>query len=319
MREVDHRAKNALAVAQAIVQLTQASDIDAFRRAVQGRIASLARVHTLLADERWTGADLRRLVEEELEPYIAERPSRATIEGPTYALPPAVAQTIGLVLHELTTNAAKHGALSQPDGDVSVSWRVEASSDLTIVWRETSSLPVSIVSRRGFGFTMLEQSIEKQLGGKWLINRLEDGFTCTITLPHSGVRQEAASAQAAANGKSTALIVEDEPLIAFALEEELTGLGISVAAIAGRLQEAEGLLSTHHFDLALLDLNLAGDSTVGIARSLVGAGTKVIFCTGYQSAQLPPDLATLPVLTKPIQTDDLRGALEALQVPRPSA
>jgi PAS domain S-box-containing protein len=310
MREVDHRAKNALAVAQAIVRLTRAENVEAFRRAVQGRVAALARVHTLLADERWAGADLARLVREELEPYVSDAPSRAIVNGPAYSLSPAVAQTIGLVFHELATNAAKYGAFSQPDGAVMVTWNSEANGDLTIAWRETLGSPLSDFNRRGFGFTLMEQSIEKQLGGRWRIERLDDGLVYTIFVPQAVASQEQIVPGTPVDGALFALVVEDEPLIALALEEELSGLAVTVGATAARLSDAETFRSAQHFDLALVDLNLAGESTIGLARSLREAGTAVIFCTGYQNANLPPDLAAAPVLIKPIQAGDLKRALE---------
>ncbi|MBI1360056.1 MAG: PAS domain S-box protein [Alphaproteobacteria bacterium] len=314
MREVDHRAKNALAVAQAIVQLTQAETVDAFRQAAKGRMATLARVHTLLAEERWAGADLGRLVREELEPYAVDRPSRTRVEGPAFALSPAVAQTIGLVLHELATNAAKHGALSHFEGEVHVAWRVSDTGDLEIVWREKSPVPPFQHGRRGFGFTMLEQSIEKQLGGRWRIDSTNEGFVCMITLPQGDTASNQVQDPAAASPTLQVLLVEDEPLIALGLEQELAELGISVTSVAGRLAEAEYLSSGRRYDLAVLDLNLAGASTVDLARRLCDAGTRVIFCTGYQAANLPPDLSVVPVLTKPVQERDLREALWKLQI-----
>jgi PAS domain S-box-containing protein len=116
MREVDHRAKNALAVVQSVVQLTRADTPEAFREAVIGRVASLARAHTLLAADRWTGADFHKLVSEELAPYCPEGSDRLTLNGPTYILDPAIAQSLALVIHELATNAAKHGALRAEGG-----------------------------------------------------------------------------------------------------------------------------------------------------------------------------------------------------------
>jgi PAS domain S-box-containing protein len=308
MREVDHRAKNALAVVQAVVQLSQGDTVEAYRRAVQGRIASLARVHTLLADERWTGADLRRLIEDELEPYRTDRQTRILLDGPSYALAPAVAQSIGLVIHELTTNAAKYGALRDPDGRLNISWRLAQAGDLEIVWRERTGKPTRAPAGGGFGFRMLQQLIERQLGGRWKIDGEEEGLTYSIVLPHSRSDPADAASTPGKHGLNT-LIVEDEPMIALALEEMLASLRLTSVSTAMRLSEAEDFIEKGRFDIALLDLNLAGESTFDLARRLIAAGTRVVFCTGYQAANLPADLAAARVLIKPIQLADLRACL----------
>jgi PAS domain S-box-containing protein len=309
MREVDHRAKNVLAVAQAIVQLTQAETVPSFRHAVQGRVAALARVHTLLADERWAGADFRRLVMEELEPYITERASRVAVDGPNLSLPPAIAQSLGLVVHELATNAAKHGALSHESGDIRVTWQQSNSGNLDITWREVApSRPSASIDRRGFGFTILQQSIERQLGGTWTVDLLEDGLSVSIHLPKTTVFRQSASLPDE-TGRPRVLIVEDEPLIAMALEGDLQEAGIAAGAIASSKAEALDMIRTRAFDLALLDLNLAGETTIDIARDLARAGTKVIFCTGYQDAGLPADLSGNPILVKPVDKDRLKASL----------
>src|ERR1700761_1873389 len=111
-REVDHRARNALAVVQSIVRLTRANSIDDYVAAVEGRIKALARAHALLSDARWHSADLGALVAEELAPYRAGEADKGQGTGPNVSLPPYMAQGLALALHELATNAAKHGALS---------------------------------------------------------------------------------------------------------------------------------------------------------------------------------------------------------------
>lgn len=311
MREVDHRARNVLAVAQAIVQLTKAGDVSSFKRSVQGRIASLARAHTLLAADRWSGADLKRLIEEELAPYGTERPSRLKVAGPSYALEPASAQSVALVIHELATNAAKHGSLARPEGDLVVTWDVNASG-LKLVWQEVAAWKVAPDNRRGFGFTMLEQSVVRQLGGQWAVDWTSKGLACTIFLPAGEARpvgEEEAVPRPARN--KNVLIVEDEPLIALALEQDLTALGYA-SATAASLGEADALAADGVFSLVVLDLNLAGESTVDFARELKSKGATIIFCTGYQAVDLPPQLAGSTVLVKPVQ----RAALaEAITMP----
>ena len=123
-REVDHRARNALAVVQSIVRLTRANNVEGYVAAVEGRIKALARAHALLSDARWHSADLGALVAEELAPYRAGEVDKVQVTGPNVSLPPHMAQGLALALHELATNAAKHGALSSLLGKLSLNWQL---------------------------------------------------------------------------------------------------------------------------------------------------------------------------------------------------
>lgn len=182
MREVDHRAKNALAVAQAVVRLSRADSIDAFTSAVEGRISSLARSHSLLAQASWVGADLERLIEDEVLSFTADN-GRLTVRGPRVKLGPDMVQSLGLVFHELATNAAKHGALSTPEGQVTVDWSVRRNT-LELTWTETGGPPLSgPPTRQGFGSTLLGQVLRHQLGGKIEMDWESQGLRCRITLP----------------------------------------------------------------------------------------------------------------------------------------
>jgi PAS domain S-box-containing protein len=178
VREVDHRAKNALAVVQSVLRLTPKDDPRAFAAAVEARVAALARVHSLLAEGGWSGADLRAVAERELAPYAAAprhgfgaAPREAvSLDGPPVPLAPAAVQPFAMVLHEMATNAAKHGALSVPGGRVEVRWRAggRAGDDgmLRLFWTETGGPPVAgAPARRGFGTRVVEATVRGQLGG----------------------------------------------------------------------------------------------------------------------------------------------------------
>jgi PAS domain S-box-containing protein len=179
-REVDHRAKNALALAQSIVRLTRGDNVKAYVQSVEGRINALARVHTVLSLSSWQGAEIRRLVDEELAPYSVG--SRITLSGPEVQLRPATAQTLALALHELVTNSAKYGALSSQSGRLAVNWQ-DATGVLELIWEEKGGPPVQAPVSRGFGTRSVIASIESQLGGKADFDWRPEGLLCRLSVP----------------------------------------------------------------------------------------------------------------------------------------
>jgi PAS domain S-box-containing protein len=179
-REVDHRAKNALALAQSIVRLTRGENVKTYVRSVEGRINALARVHTVLSLSSWQGAKIRKLVDEELAPYATGE--QIKLSGPEIQLEPATAQTVALALHELVTNSAKYGALSTQSGRLSVGWE-DHEGLLRIIWVETGGPLVEKPQSRGFGTRSVIASIESQLGGKAEFDWLPEGLVCRLTVP----------------------------------------------------------------------------------------------------------------------------------------
>jgi len=182
---VDHRAKNALAVAQAALRLTRAPDLPSYIRAVEGRVGALARAHTLLAQDRWSGADLRALLEGELAPFRGGG-QRVELEGPRVALPASAAQPLAMAAHELATNAVKHGALSVPEGRVSVRWSLSggAANVLRLRWTEAGGPPVRRPpAHRGFGSRMLDATVRGQLGGTVSLAWETEGLVCEMEVP----------------------------------------------------------------------------------------------------------------------------------------
>jgi len=179
-REVDHRAKNALALAQSIVRLTRADSVKTFVDAVEGRINALARVHTILSLSSWQGAQIGKLIDEELAPY--SRAGQIRLSGAEVRLQPATAQTLALALHELVTNSAKYGALSVLSGQLSITWDVEDDM-LALAWEETGGPRVQTPTSRGFGTRSLMASVETQLGGQALFDWRAEGLICRLRVP----------------------------------------------------------------------------------------------------------------------------------------
>jgi PAS domain S-box-containing protein len=191
-REVDHRAKNALAVVQAALRLTPREEAGRFAQAVEGRVAALARAQTLLAADRWTGAELRALIEGELAPFRGAGQA-VELDGPRVLLPPGVTQPLAMAVHELATNAVKHGALSVPEGRVSVTWRMEEGK-LRLRWVERGGPPLDgPPERRGFGSRVLEGTVRGQLGGAVRTLWGRDGLVCEVDVALRAVAEPAAA------------------------------------------------------------------------------------------------------------------------------
>jgi two-component sensor histidine kinase len=143
----------------ATVRLSHSDTSDDLKQLIEGRIDALAKVHALFVQSRWTGAELHRLVTQELLPYSGEREARVRIDGPAVMLEPSTAQTIAISLHELATNAAKYGSLSAADGHVEISWSLTADGRLSLRWIESGGPTVTPPTHRGFGTRIMENII----------------------------------------------------------------------------------------------------------------------------------------------------------------
>lgn len=194
-REVDHRAKNILAVVQSLVRLTPADDPKAFAKSVDERIQALARAHSLLASSNWQGARLDELARGEFASYAVEgtepagQKPRFILEGAPLDVRPEAVQAIAMVLHELTTNSVKYGALSSDTGTVKLSWSIEAdngtrSTNLRLRWTELGGPEIAgQPSRRGFGSRLVQTTIRHQLHGDISFEWRPEGLDCLMVMP----------------------------------------------------------------------------------------------------------------------------------------
>ncbi|NNC00796.1 sensor histidine kinase, partial [Corallococcus exiguus] len=170
---------------QAVVGATarSTSNIDDLYQAFVGRIIALANTHSLLTEAVWQTASLRELVEKELSPYYDSTGTRITIEGEAVELPSDAAVPIGMAIHELTTNAAKYGALSVSTGRISVSWTTEPDVEgqrLRLEWRETGGPKVSRPKRHGFGSRLLNRVLTSQLSAEVEMDYAPQGLHVVI-------------------------------------------------------------------------------------------------------------------------------------------
>lgn len=182
--EVDHRANNLLSVVQALLRMADAPTVPELKRSLEGRIKALAHAHVLLAQSRWTGADLQHLVSEEIAPYMGGAAPRVWLSGPVLTLEPAVAQSMAMIVHELATNAAKHGALSGA-GRVMVDWQQDAAERLVFRWTEMGGPPVAEQRPSGQGCMMIEKAAQSLKGSArfdWRPGGLVFEFAAPVTL-----------------------------------------------------------------------------------------------------------------------------------------
>jgi two-component sensor histidine kinase len=167
--ELHHRVKNTLTVVQSLIELSirHTSGLDAFRKSIVGRIASLAKTHTLLVEGQWLSVPLRPMLVGELTAHTEGE--RITIEGPDVLIPSRSAVAIGMAVHELITNAIKYGALSVPGGHVDMHWTVVPKGDgelLLLDWSERGGPAVTPPTTRGFGSVLLERVLSPELDGR---------------------------------------------------------------------------------------------------------------------------------------------------------
>lgn len=178
MREVDHRARNALTIVQTFIRLTTAETVNAFRAILEGRVDALARAQTSLAARRWEGGDLREVVTAELAPIAAI--DQFNLAGPPVLLIADHVQVMSMFVHELATNAGKYGGLSMASGVLDVTWTRSVSGDLVLNWRESGGPAVSPPTRTGFGSRLIRQ-LARQLNGVVAYDWAPGGLQVTLS------------------------------------------------------------------------------------------------------------------------------------------
>ena len=188
MRELTHRSKNLLAVIQAMARQTarHVGSIDAFLNQFSARLQALATSHDLLVQESWYGVSLFELVRSQLGHYLDRVGAQVSLEGPSVVLKPEAAQSLGLALHELATNAAKYGALSVSSGHVSIKWRrlpADEGNGAEIWWAEERGPKVKAPRQRGFGSMVIEHNLARALDAEVSMTFSPAGLRCRIVIP----------------------------------------------------------------------------------------------------------------------------------------
>ena len=324
--ELNHRIKNTLATVQAIAQQTlrRAPDPQTFVSSFNGRIQALARAHSLLTGNSFQSAEMGEIVREQLALEGWDR-TRIAWSGPVVRLEAQPSLHLSLILHELGTNARKHGALSAPSGRVIVRWAIESdpAPTLRISWEEAEGPLVTPPQSRGFGSALISQSLLAH-GGQVDLDYRPTGLACTITLPLPGHRVQsqspAASAEAALRSAANArvligkriLVVEDEPLIAMTLMDDLADLGCCVVGPAHSVAQARTLMETETIDGALLDGNLSGQRVDELAAALTQKSKPFAFVTGYGREALPAGFQHAQIVEKPFTREQIAAALVSL-------
>ncbi len=318
--ELNHRVKNILALIRSLVRQSQhgAASIAAFTSDLEHRIRALSFAHDQMTQSGWTMAPLKRLLEAEARAW-----GRGAIEGIVFDGPPVMLnsrayQALALVFHEMMTNAAKYGSLSQPGGQLSVRWSLSEEGALTILWEEKGGPPVKAPERRGFGSIIMEQTVPFELQGETQLNYHAGGFAARFMVPAANVALGSVHDEPSLGSPSGSitlagkrlLLVEDSMMIALDAQAALQELGLAVD-VAGTVPDALRAVAVGRFDAVLLDINLSDENSFGVADRCVAQDIPFVFATGYgESVKIPERFKGVPVVSKPYDGDALRAALE---------
>lgn len=241
---------------------------------------------------------------------------RAELEGPTFRLTLETAQPVSMLFHELTTNAAKHGALSTPQGHIRVRWKALPGRGVELEWRERGGPPAKAPSVFGFGSRLID-SLAGQLGARIERDWDTEGLSLRLSIA-SGLAPEPEASPPAPGGETAprprglkgrrVLVVEDEAVLAMELTALLRAAGAEVVGPALSLHQGMALAGRETFDCALLDVNLGGHNVSPLAELIRTKGSPYVLVTGYEAPGL--DDQTI-VLRKPVEHEALIAAIEA--------
>ena len=329
--ELNHRVRNILSLIRGLIRQSkppEGTTLEEFVAMIDGRIHALARAHNQITDDRWGPAPLQTLIDAEAAMFVVDRRRQVETDGEPILLNPQAYSSIALVMHELVTNSAKYGSLSD-GGRVRISWHRNADRDLELGWAESGGPRVGLPTRKGFGTTIIEQSVPYDLGGTARLEFAPDGFTAMFMIPErhlSDTRdakirsnpepREASDIHPVLEDALTGLrllLVEDSLIIALDAEDILRRLGARAVMTEGNVSDAISAIHTDPPDIAILDINLGNHDSFAIADALAEAEIPFMFATGYGKQMVLPEAhRNRIVLQKPYTMASLARRLPEL-------
>jgi two-component sensor histidine kinase/CheY-like chemotaxis protein len=297
-----------------------AGSVDEFIATLESRVQALARAHDQITADRWAPARLQDLIEVEAGAYLGEQRDRVKQTGPNVLLTPSAFTVLALVIHELLTNAAKYGALSD-GGTVTIDWHVDPDGSLLLHWRESGGPAVVAPTRRGFGSTVIERSIPYDLDGKAELAYRLAGLEAHFCIPSAHIVSVLPDVSSTERAKPVAmptpellkgrnvLLVEDNMIIAMDGEDALRDLGADVVT-AGSVSRAREAIALGSIDFAVLDFNLGNETSLPVADLLAEQGIGFLFATGYgDGLDLPERFGDITLIKKPYSGVTLAQAI----------
>jgi light-regulated signal transduction histidine kinase (bacteriophytochrome)/CheY-like chemotaxis protein len=328
--ELNHRVRNILSLIRGLISQSNGNqqDIAGYVDSLNGRVHAIARAHDQITKQNWGPGRLSELLEGEILAYIPERRERFSLVGEPLSLVPMAFSTFSLVIHELVTNSAKYGALSD-GGRVEVTVEHRPGAGVDIRWRETEGPTVTPPKRRGFGSVIIERMVPFDLQGTATVRYIAAGLEADFFIPEKyiaadmasqgddEVDQPTAEAQLADSPPSltplsgyNVLLVEDNMIIALESEHLLRDLGARKIFTASTESAAEQILNAETVDFALLDVHLGQGTSIGFAEQLVSARVPFIFASGYgENVLLGERHRTSVTVMKPFNRGTLRRAI----------
>lgn len=321
--ELNHRVRNIFNVIRGIWTQSSAADssVSDLTERVGGRIQALARAYDQVTEVDWRPASLWRLLNTELAAYGGDGEQRLGLTGRDALLLPNAVSAIALVIHELTTNSLKYGALSVPPGRVTVETEETADGGISILWRERGGPAISPPKRTGFGTTLISKSIPHELGGTTTVRYPKDGLEADITVPPRFVaevvrrpiavaRREAEMPATPRSVSGSALLLEDNFIIALSTEEMLRNVGADHVWLCANVSEALKVIDDCPVDFAVVDVNLGAGHSGQVAEILKARSIPFVFVTGYGERMPMKDrFPDHPVLQKPFAEERLASVL----------
>lgn len=325
--ELNHRVRNILNLIRGLVSQSrhEAGDALTLSKLIGGRIGALAAAHDNLTKDNWGPTSLKKLIADEAEAYLASKTSRLVVEGDDVLIVPQAYTVLALVLHEMITNSAKYGSLSDQSGDLLIKLERNEEGDLVLHWKERGGPPVRAPERRGFGSTIIEKSIPYELQGEAEVDFALGGVEARFVVPERFIEttendhemsshvdhgeDEGAKAGSAGSLPRRILLIEDNMIIALDTEEMLRELGVEDVVVAGSVTQALRAIETDKPDFAVLDFNLGEESSEPVARELARRNIPFVLATGYSAKEVRfEELGAKAILKKPYDKADLGRA-----------